>query len=82
MKKTIDYHDAYVSCVTCDVCYDQNGQPTRCQMKGCSVDPRAALLNMNIAANCTAWFPKLVGRQNCGKDYDSGDRWYEKDSIA
>lgn len=81
MKKIIDYHNAYVTCLTCDVCYDQHGLPTFCQ-NGIHIDPRAVLDNMERAANCKEWFPKQIGRRNAGKEYTNQDRWYEKDSMA
>jgi len=82
MNKKISFNDAYVTCLTCDCCYDQNGDPKFCQAKSHSIDQRAILVNMSVAANCDAWFPKAIGRANCGKDYNSGIRYYEKDSLA
>jgi hypothetical protein len=82
MKKTIDFNPVYITCLTCDLCYDDRGQPTYCQ-KGWPVDPRRILMNMEKAANCDAWFPKSIGRQYCGSEYSSGgERHYEKDSMA
>jgi len=82
MKKEISFNKAYVTCLTCDCCYDQNGNPKFCQAKSHSIDPRSILTNMSVAAECEAWFPKQIGRQNCGEEYSSGDRYYEKDSLA
>ena len=85
MEKTIDFHEAYVTCITCDLCYSAtlaDHPPTYCQKLGLSIDPRKVLDNMDRAAGCSAWFPRAIGRRACGPFYDSGVRHYEKDSLA
>jgi len=79
--KVVDFHESYVTCITCDACYDQCGNPTYCQ-KGFPVDPRAIFENQDRARNCGSWFPRAIGRRASGPEYDSGDRWHEKDSMA
>ena len=81
MEKTISFNEAYITCLTCDVCYDKDGLPLYCQ-KGWIVDPRDVLGNMGTAAKCDGWFPRVIGRGACGPEYSSGDRWYEKDSMS
>ena len=81
MRKELELNDAYVTCLTCDLCYDDRGVPTFCQ-RGKPVDPRNILENMNTAAKCKYWFPKVISRSNASLEYSSGDRWYEKDSMA
>ena len=83
MKKELDLREDYVTCITCDVCYDQQGAPTFCQKYSSLIDPKNILGNQSKAQKCSGWFPRAVGRVNCGKDYDKDDkRWYEKDSMA
>lgn len=80
--KVIDFDAVYVSCVTCDVCYDQNNLPTFCQ-KGLAIDPRDVLRNMERASQCAEWFPRALGRRVAGPEYGiDDDRWYEKDSMG
>jgi hypothetical protein len=85
MEKTLDFHEAYVTCITCDLCYSSavaNDLPTYCQKLELSIDPRKVLDNMDRAVRCSAWFPRDIGRRQCGPNYDSEERHYEKDSLA
>ena len=81
MQMNMSFNDEYVTCVTCDLCYDQHNQPTFCQL-GMNINPREIFKNKERAAKCRHWFPRVIGRVYAGKEYSSGDRWYEKDSMA
>jgi len=82
VAKVIDFDPVFVTCLTCDVCYDSNGGPTYCQ-RGIPIDPRAISENMERAAKCKEWFPKVIGRRYSGAEYsEDTDKWYEKDSMG
>ena len=82
MLRELSFNPAFVTCLTCDMCYSGvNGLPTYCQ-KGIDIDPREILDNMNRAAKCPQWYPRKIGRVNCSDDYPSYEHLYEKDSMA
>ena len=83
VDKVLNLRCDFVTCITCDCCYDQNGNPTFCQRNSLAVNPSEVLDNQNRAKDCSGWFPKLIGRKHASRRYDKDDeRWYEKDSMA
>jgi len=81
MIKELSFSKEYVTCLTCDLCYDHHGAPTYCQL-GKPVNPRDIFKNQEVAALCPSWFPRKISRVYCGPEYNDDERWYEKDSMA
>jgi len=54
----------YVTCLTCDRCYDGHGRPSFCQEFLKVVDEREVLKNQETARRCLYWFPAAIGRAN------------------
>jgi len=71
VAKVIDFAAAYVTCITCDCCYDDRNQPCFCQHVCSPIDARDIYANMDRARDCRFWFPKAVGRRASGEEYDA-----------
>ena len=70
----------FLTCVNCDLCYNQNNEPRFCQEYSLEIDPLEKKDNLFRASKCDYWIPNPRGkslRKWMGADAPEHKRWYE-----